>query len=561
MKYSALFGKTLRDIPREVKSATHILLLKGGYVRSLGHGLYSLLPLGQRVFRNIRKIIRDELDLLGGQEVQVPIVNPGKIWRRSGRMDIIDRDMINFRDRSGKLFVLSPSHEEAMVELVRRSLGSYRDLPIFLYQFQEKYRDEGKIKYGLISAKEFLMSDAYSFHRSFSELNNFFPKLFAAYEKIFKKCGIDVLSAVSGAGYMGGDKAYEFFMPSTEGENVIIQCPNCGYTANGEIAKGIKEFSSLENPLPVEEIVTPECTTMDKLSRFLNVPKTILVKSMVYKYSKGLVMALVRGDYEISLEKLSRFLDYPVRHRASSKDLEANGLVSGYLSPLGINENITVVVDDIIAKTANLVMGGNKEEIHFRNINFGRDFESEYVGDIVRMKEGNKCLQCGDPLKEICAVELGNIFKLGDYYSKSMELFFYNDNGKKVFPHMGSYGIGIGRLMASVVYASSDDKGIIWPVSIAPYKIFLMGIAKAHSVKEAVERIYLELGSMVLLDDRNESPGVKFKDADLMGIPYRIVVSASNLQNNEVEFYERKSGKTWRVPIPDLKKEVENLGY
>jgi prolyl-tRNA synthetase len=551
MLYSRLFGKTLRERPQEGSSKSFQLLQQAGYVRILASGLYSLLPLGMRVYRRISAVIREEMEELGGQEVLVPLVNPYEIWKKGGRAELVGPSMIRFRDRSGHELVLSPSHEEAMVELLRIGLNSYRDLPVLLYQFQTKFRDELKVKGGLIRSKEFIMKDAYSFHRSHADLNNFFPRMFQAYQRIFERLGLEVFPAESGVGYMGGDRAYEFLMQSKEGDDVVVVCEKCGYRANREIAIACKEYSS-EIPLPAERIRTPECNTMHRLSKYLKLPKSKLAKSMMYRSPRGLVLAVVRGDYEISVEKLSQISRRQIVELATPAQLELRGLSPGYLSPLGMPDDVLIVVDDSVANSNNLAMGGNEYGLHYVNINFGRDFESSLVGDIARVRGKDGCFQCGGPLKEVRAIELGNIFKLGDVYSRSMSLEFQDDKGKRYYPHMGSYGIGIGRLINAMAAALADSKGIGWPVAAAPFKVFLMGIGKSHKVNEAVFRLYRELGhDIALLDDRPESPGVKFFDADLIGIPYRIVVTTALLADGEVEFYQRSTGRTWHVPLED----------
>ena len=527
-------------------------------MRSHGNGLFSYLPLGQRVVRNVEKIIREEMDSLGGQEVSVPLVNPIEIWEKSGRDRLIGRDMIRFQDRTGRHLVLAPSHEEAFVELVRIGLRSYRDLPVFIYQFQNKYRDEERVRYGLIRAKEFLMKDAYSFHRSASELNNFFPKVFAAYLKIFKRCGLDIKAAESGVGYMGGSKAFEFLLPCKLGEDTMIECQECGYMANRTVAMGLKEFKT-DTPGDIEVIATPDCTTMDDVSFFLGIGKDQLAKTMVFKTLRGLVMAVVRGDYEVSREKLSRYLGDPVLDIADEDELRQMGYVPGYLSPIGLENSMPVVVDGTVAMSANLVVGANKEGYHLKNANFGRDFESSHVADISMIKKQSRCLQCNGPLTEVRALEIGNIFKLEDFYSRSMELYFQDENGKKVFPYMGSYGIGIDRLIGAIAENYHDRKGIIWPSEVSPFRFFLMGIGKSRSVRQRVEALYEQIQEDTLLDDRRESPGVKFQDADLIGIPYRIVVSAKRCEENCVELHDRYEHQSRTVHFKDLPAVMEQL--
>ncbi|WP_319558772.1 proline--tRNA ligase [Marispirochaeta sp.] len=556
MLYSRLFGKTLRERPQENSSRSFQVLQQAGYIRSLSPGLFSFLPLGIRVFRRIQEIIRQEMEVLGGQEVLVPLVNPYEIWKQGGRAELVGRSLVRFQDHQGREFVLSPTHEEAMVELLRIGLNSYRDLPVLLYQFQTKFRDEEQLKGGLLRSMEFIMKDAYSFHRSYSDLNNFFPRMFRAYQRIFERLDLKVIAAESGVGFMGGHKAYEFLMPSKEGEDVIVICEHCGYKANRDIAIAHKEYGS-ENPLPIQKILTPECDSMNRLSRFLQLPKSKLAKSMMYQSPQGLVMAVVRGDYEVSIDKLSKISGCDIIALAHIESLRELGIAPGYLSPLGIPEGIMLVVDDTVANSNNLVMGGNESGLHYVNTNFGRDFETSLVGDIARIRGRDSCFQCGHSLKEIRAIELGNIFKLGDVYSRAMGLEFQDDKRRRYYPQMGSYGIGIGRLLNAAAAAHRDDKGIGWPVEIAPFKVFLMGIGKSHKVRQVVFNLYEELGpEIALLDDRIESPGVKFFDADLIGIPYRVVVTSGLLLNDEVEVYERASGKIWQVPLRELVSQV-----
>ncbi len=550
MRYSSLFGKTFREIPHGLKAVSQILLVQGGYVRFLGQGLYSLLPLGMMVIRKLEKLIRKEMEQLGGQEVRVPLVNPYEIWRRGGRERFLGNDLAKFGDRAGRYLVLSPSHEEAMVELIRAGLRSYRDLPIFLYQFQTKFRDEKKIRSGVIRSREFVMKDAYSFHRTYHELNNFFPRVFAAYQRIFDACGVDVVTAEGTVGFMGGEKAYEFLLPADIGENIVVYCDNCGYKANVEIAKAIKTMYP-EEAVPVNEVQTDGCITMNALAERLDLPRRRLAKAVVYKTAERYVMAVVRGDYEISEEKLALLLGEPILGLASDGDLAKLHLIKGYLSPVGVN-GILKVVDDSIAGSGNLVYGANQECRHVANVNYGRDYTADLVGDIVRSGDGQQCLQCHHELKEMKAIELGNIFKLNDFYTRSMGLHFRDERGDMVFPLMGSYGIGLGRLMSAVVEANHDERGIAWPPRLAPFAVFLMGIGKSQSVRTVIESLYGKLKGVAILDDRHESPGVKFNDCDLIGIPLRILISGRLLERGKAEIYSRATGETQEVDVDEV---------
>ncbi len=559
VRYSQLFPKTLREVPKGVSSVSYRLLFRGGYIRYLGRGLFSFLPLGLRVLRRLEAIIREELNKLGGQEVLVPIVNPFSIWKRSGRHRLIDRDMVHFNDRFGRKHVLATTHEEAMVEMLRLSLNSYRDLPVFLYQFQEKFRDEERTRSGLVRSREFVMKDAYSFHRSFTELNNFFPQVFRAYMRIFRRCRVPTIVAEAGVGYMGGERSYEFLSPSTVGDDYVITCSRCGYSANREVAVAARK-SEGETPRESGRVRTPGCDSMAKLSEYLGLGYSHLAKTMVYSSGNGLVMAVVRADQDVSLEKLGQSSGEAMLRPATEHELRRHGLVPGYLSPLAeLDDEVTVVVDQGAAATANLVYGANEENTHVTNVNFGRDYEAHIVADIARAAPGYTCLHCGGPLHQWRALELGNIFRLSKYYTRSMDLWFRHERGYRVYPYMGSYGIGLGRLMAAIVEMHHDEDGIVWPVSVAPFMAYLMSIGKSIATTRIADRIAEELGDDVLYDDRTESIGAKFKDCALLGIPYRIVVTNATQREGTVEILERKTGRMHHVPVEQISERIAEL--
>lgn len=558
MRYSKLLGKTIREDPHGSTRESYSLLIKGGYIRQMGHGLFSFLPLGVRVLKNLQNLISEEVEKLGGQEVNVPLVSSADIWRKSGRDQWMGKELIHFIDRHGRELVLSPTHEETMVELIRSSMSSYRDLPLLLYQFQIKFRDEERTREGLVRTKEFLMYDSYSFHRSGNDLNNFFPKVFTAFGKIFKRCNIETIAAEAGVGFIGGEKSFEFLMPSGDGDNVVVLCKKGHYRANRDIAVGSKKHMG-GDPLAMEKVETPCCVTMDKLSKYLNIDKHRLAKSVVYFTPVGLVMAVVLGDFEVGKEKLSRYLNTPVLRLATNEELASAGLVPGYLSPVGNTDNIRVIADDTVVKSANLVFGANEENFHFINVNHGRDYEIAEITDISLINKESSCLFCGARLQEVPAIEVGHIFKLGNHYSRVMNLVFHDDKDRISYPHMGCYGIGLGRLMDAIVEANHDDRGIIWPPHLAPFKVFLMAIGKSLSVKKLVEELHEELGHIALYDDREDSPGVKFKDADLIGIPLRLVVSARHMSEGMVEIQERRSGKITLVPQEKIKETIDSL--
>ncbi|MDA3950600.1 MAG: proline--tRNA ligase [Spirochaeta sp.] len=563
MRYSNLFTKTLRQVPGRVRAPSYRLLLQGGYVRPVSQGLFSFTPLGMRVMRNIQTIIREEMERLGGQEVLVPLVNPREMWVSSGRDGLIERDMVRFQDRAGRDLVLSPTHEEAMVELMRSSARSYRDLPQFLYQFQTKFRDEEKTRCGLVRAREFVMKDAYSFHRSFAELNGFFPKVFAAYQEIFRRCGVSVEAAEAGVGYMGGQRSYEFLMPSECGDDYLISCDHCAYTANEDVAIGQKE--SFQQPLrPIRDVSVPDRQSLTVVRQLLEIPRARMLKSMLYRALEGYVMAVVRGDQDVSEEKLGAVVGRPIIGPAQRPDLDQLGLLGPWLSPLDVPETargaITVVIDDACAESSNMLSAENTPGRVYADVNFGRDFDSDFVADITRIPDRSTCRHCGTgTLRRVRAMELGNIFRLGDFYTRAMKYWVREEDGKQTFPYMGSYGIGLGRLMSGVVDANRDEQGIIWPTELAPFRVFLMSIGKSLSVRDVVEELYQELGDQVLFDDRRESISHKLKDADLLGIPLRVIVSRDAVQEGFVEVGIRRSGETRRVHRNDLVRTIAEM--
>lgn len=556
MRYSRLFGKSKKESQNELFQESYSLLFKAGYARTLGQGLYCFLPLGLKVLRNIKQIISEELENLGGLEVQVPLVNPAELWDESGRRETMGDSLVNFRDIRNSEMVLATAHEEAIVSLVKQSMHSYRDFPIFLFQFQTKFRNEYRTRGGMIRTREFEMNDSYSFHRSYSDLNNFFPKVFSAYEKIFKKCSVPYITAESEVGLMNGSRAYEFLTIDSQGKDTVVLCESCGYRAREEVALAIKKNQS-DRLKPLVKVETGNLKTMKKISSFLKIPMNRLGKTMVYSSPDGLIMVVVRADYEVSREKLCRYLSLSHIKPATKMELDLAGLIPGFMSPINRPDNLVVIVDDTVVNSSNLGIASNEEGYYYLNVNFGRDFDCYHVTDISRIKEGDLCLSCGSELKEIHALELGNLFKLDDYYTKKMNLQFQDEEGVKRYPWMGSYGIGLGRLMIAIVEANHDDRGIIWPFELAPFKYFLMGIGKSLTIKKYVDEIEEMLGPDVLVDDRTESISKKFHDAELIGIPLRIVVSTRYIEDEQIELCDRYTRKKWLVHKNDLKKEIE----
>ncbi len=563
MRYSRLFIKTLVQVPKDVRAPSHVFLLQAGFIRTVGRGLFTVTPLGMMVIRNIERIIDEEMRSLGGQEVLAPIANPRDMWIKSGRDTLIGDDMIRFHDRVDRELVMAPTHEEAMVELVRDGIRSYRDLPVFLYQFQTKFRDEARPRCGLLRAREFIMSDAYSFHRSFADLNGFFPQVFAAYGRIFERCRVPVNPAQAGVGYMGGERSYEFLLPCEYGDDYLIHCTSCSYAANEEVAVGVKELVQ-EPPRPAERVTVADQRSVSAARQYLELPRNRLIKAMLYHSDEGLIMAVVRGDYHVSEEKLAQVVQRPILGRATSEQLARYELPGPWLSPLGIPDSaragLTLVVDDAVADSSNLFAGINEVGVVWKNVNFGRDFDADHVADVSRIPKGARCKHCSaGVLERLRAIELGHIFRLGDFYTRSMNLRLSDERGRAVYPHMGSYGIGLGRLMAAIVEVNHDERGIIWPMEVAPFTVFLMSIGKSLSVRRLVEEIYTELHGAVLFDDRRESISHKLKDADLLGIPIRVIVSGASISEGVVELAVRGETETRRVRRDELMDTINTL--
>lgn len=559
MRYTRLVSNTTRECPRSVRTPGNALLQRAGFIRPLSQGLYSFLPLGTRVVARITELIRREMRKLEGQEVLLPLVNPLDLWKRSGRDSLIEGEMIRFRDGAGKQMVLAPTHEEAMVELVKSVVSSYRQLPVFLFQFQAKYRNEARPRAGLLRTREFVMKDGYSFHRSETELNNFFPRVFAAYQRIFEACNVPVITAEAAVGMMLGERSFEFLMPSDAGEDAAVQCSGCGYTANQEVAVGTLD-RPMEAPLPLDTVSTGGAVTMSELSRAVGRERSGLAKTMVYATGNELILAVVRGDQQVSAEKLARVVGASSLRLADRDELAFLGLDPASIGPvdlpldvLELDLNVRVVVDEVVASTPNLVVASNDPSSHFVNVNFGRDFDSELVRDVARVLPGARCRHCGGELERVTVVELGNIFKLGDYYSRKLRLTLTDSRGRRFHPALGSYGIGIGRLLAAVAEANHDRRGLKWPVALAPYRFFLMGTGRSPKVQQVTEALHADLGDDVLYDDRRESISTKFKDADLIGVPYRIIVSARTLENGQVELLERGTRSVRRVSLANVR--------
>lgn len=565
MRFSNFFVHTLFEVPKEAETPSHILLLRGSYIHPVAAGIYSLLPLGHRVAENVKRIIREELDAIGGMEVTMPVLNPAELWKKTGRYFDIGQELFRIKDRKERDFVLAMTHEEVVTDIARQFLRSYRDLPIMLYQIQTKIRDEARPRAGLLRVREFFMKDAYSFHRDFEDLDAYYPKIYNAYLRIFARCGLKAVPIEADSGIMGGTGSHEFMLESPHGEDHFVICDHCGYSANTEKAVGLK--GNPEKPadsLPaVERVSTPGVKTIGDLINFFDSPEDRLLKTVAYEADGQLVLAVTRGDFAVSSTKLANYLKAVHLDMASEQLLRQKGLYAGYLSPVG-SQSIRTIFDTSIEEGRLFIAGGNEPDLHLKNVVPGRDFSMSERTDISEVREGDICAQCGVGTLGIRrGIELGHTFKLGTKYTaeSTMDVTYLDANGESRRVIMGCYGIGVERLMAAAVEQWHDDSGMIFPFTIAPFEVVLCALGKKPEVIEAAEKIYSSLSAKykVLYDDRDESAGVKLKDADLLGIPIRVVVSQKLMKNNEVEVKVRRSGEVTIHPREGLESLLERI--
>lgn len=549
MRLSSLFFTTLRDDPAEAEMPSHRLLLRAGYMRQLGSGIYSLLPLGFRVNKRVEQIVREEMDRIGCQEMEMPVVHPADVWRASGRYDAVGPEMGRFKDRAGRDMVLAMTHEEVVGGLLADIVRSYRQLPMMVYHFQTKWRDEPRARGGLIRVREFVMKDAYSIDRDDAGLDVSYWAQHRAYVRIFERLGLATIAVSSDVGMMGGSGAHEFMVLNPAGEDVLVLCEACGYAANRQVAVVPHELPVAEEPRALEEIATPGTTTIATLAAFLGIGAEGTAKAAFFVTGDGrLITAIVRGDHDVNETKLFNAVKATGGMRpATVEEIRAAGMEPGYGSPIGARGTV-VVIDTLAAASANLVGGANREGFHYRNVNHGRDFTADVVTDLISAVEGDACPTCGQSVILRNGIEVGNIFKLGTKYSDAFGASFLGEDGVAHPIVMGSYGIGIGRNVACIVEAHHDDKGIVWPAEVAPYAAHLVtiGAARDPAVTALAERLHafaLEAGREILWDDRDESPGVKFTDAELLGMPWILTVSPRSLAAGGVEVTDRATGE------------------
>ncbi len=563
MRMSRLFSQTLREKPSDAEIPSHELLVRAGFIRQLAAGIFSYLPLGRRSLDKIEDIMREEINAIGGQEITMPVVNPADIWQETGRWYQVGPELTRLKDRSGRDMVLAMTHEEVVADLIRKEIKSYRQLPQLIYHIQTKWRDDPRPRAGLIRVREFTMKDSYSLDADEAGLDKQYRAHYQAYFNIFNRCSLPVISVKSDVGMMGGAMAHEFMYLTPVGEDTLLLCDKCGYAANRQIARFRKPKADEEAPRDLEEVATPEIKTIDGLAKFLEIPQTRTAKAvfMVATLSKAgedverFVFAVVRGDMDLNETKLLNALKAKELRPAKEEEIVAQGAVPGFASPIGI-QGAVIVVDDLVTESPNLVAGANKDGFHLRNVNYGRDFEADIVADIAAADEGYGCPECGSELRTVRGVEAGNIFKLGTRYSAAMDATFLDQEGEEHPVVMGSYGIGSGRLLACLAEAHHDEQGLIWPITVAPFQVHLLALRGGEDAAENVMKGLTAAGIEVLFDDRDESPGVKFADADLLGMPIRVTVSKRSLEGGGAEVKLRRESESRIVSLESLVSDV-----
>jgi prolyl-tRNA synthetase len=550
LRLSHHFGLTLRESPTNIDAVSHQLLVRAGFIRQLGQGLFSYLPLARRSLSKIENILRDEMNAIGGQEMTMPLAHPAEVWQATGRWYSIGPEMARFKDRKERDMVLAMTHEEVVTDLCKTEIRSYRQLPQLVYHIQTKFRDDPRPRAGLIRVREFTMKDSYSLDADEAGLDRQYRAHYQAYFNIFNRCDLPVIAVSSDVGMMGGSLAHEYMYLTPIGEDTLILCNQCGYAANRQVASFIKPIAPFEDLKPMERVATPGCKTIEELANLLDLPKSKTAKTvfMIAGYDENerkheeFICAVVRGDMEVNETKLANAAKAHWLRPATDEEIRATGAIPGYASPIGLR-NVKVIVDDALSASPNLVTGANEADCHLRNTNVPRDYEPTITADLAVARKGDACLQCGQPLQTSRGVEVGNIFKLGTRYSAAVGALYLAADGTQKPIVMGSYGIGSGRLLACIAEEHHDDRGLVWPITVAPYAVHMVSLGQT----QAADRVYgalLQAGIEVLYDDREESPGVKFNDADLIGIPIRITVSARSLAKGGVEMKRRDQSKT-----------------
>ena len=556
MRVSRLYAPTLREVPAEAEVVSHQLMLRAGFMRKAAGGIYSYLPLALRVLKKIETIVREEMDQAGAQELLMPIVQPAEMWQESGRWDVYGAEMFRLNDRHNRNFCLGPTHEEMVTTLIRADIRSYRQLPLNVYQIQNKFRDERRPRFGLMRGREFIMKDAYSFDRDEEALDKSYQAMYDAYTRIFNRCGLNFRPVEADSGAIGGSGSHEFMVIADSGEAEIVFCNECDYAANVEKAE-LAPITSVDEPLnDLKTVETPDCKTIADVCSYLNLPIEKSVKAVAYTSEKGLILCFVRGDHEVNEIKVINTCNVINLEMASEEELSKAGTVGGYMGPVGMDpEKVMIVVDSSVMNMHNFCCGANKCDAHYLNVNPGRDFTPTYVADIRLIKVSDACPHCGGKISKARGIEVGQVFKLFTKYSEALKATYLDENGKEKPMVMGCYGVGVSRTMAAAIEQNNDANGIIWPAAIAPYQVLVVPVnVKDELSTQMAEEVYsnlLKAGIETAIDDRKERPGVKFKDADLIGYPVRVVIGPKTLTEKQIEVKIRKTGEVISLPIND----------
>jgi prolyl-tRNA synthetase len=555
MRLSRAFVPTLKEDPADAELVSHKLMIRAGLLRKLAAGIYSLLPIGWRVARKVEQIVREEMDRVGCQEMRLPILMPAELWKETGRWEKYGKELFRVADRHERDYALGPTHEEAVTDLVRSHIRSYRDLPLNLYQIQTKFRDEIRPRFGVMRAREFLMKDGYGFHTDEAQLATAYEEMREAYAAVFRRCGLEFVIVEADSGAIGGDVNHEFMVTADSGESLIFSSP-CGYAASSESAKYKVEAGAAEKEAPLTKRDTPGRKTVEEVSAFLGVEPARLLKSLVFFAGADPVLAVVPGDRELNEAKLGRVLGHPAPRLATSEEIQRlTGGPMGFTGPVGVPDSLRTILDASLQEDRNYVTGGNAADTHLVNVRLGRDVLARERADLTTAREGDRCPRCGEVMRVGRGIEVGHIFKLGTKYSEAMGARYLDAEGAERTIVMGTYGIGITRTVAAVIEQLHDPNGILWPYSIAPYHVHLVPVNVNHEeTRRVAESIYEALcgwGVETLIDDRDERPGAKFKDADLIGVPLRVTIGEKGLKDGVVELRDRKTGQTDRVPAGD----------
>ncbi len=560
---------TLKEIPREAEIPSHQLMIRSGIMRQLASGIYEWLPLGLRVLHKVENIIREEMDSIGAQEVSLPAIQPRELWEESGRWDFYGKELIRLKDRNRRDFCLGPTHEEVITDLVRREVRSYKELPLLLYQFQTKFRDEIRPRFGVIRAREFYMKDAYSFDATDKNAETSYNNVFETYSRIFQRCGLKFRSVEAQTGAIGGAFSHEFMVIADTGEEIIASC-KCGYAANLEKAEGVPpakvggKAGKRSGLKELEEVETKNMKTVEKIGKFLKEKPDKFIKTLVYKTDGEPAIVMIRGDHEVNESKVKSYLGVNEIFLADEKTIEeVTGAPLGFAGPVGLKVKCKLLADYSVEGIVNGVTGANKKDYHLKNVNINRDYKVDEVLDLRRAKEGDVCPKCGKTLEFSRGIEVGHTFKLGTKYSKTLRATFLDKDGKEKYFVMGCYGIGVSRIVAAAIEQGHDQNGIIWPLPIAPFQVLILPVNYEHEkIRTISNRIYEQLesaGYEVLMDDRDERAGVKFKDADLIGIPIRVTVGEKTLAKNIVEVKLRGEKEVREVEPDQVQKLIPEL--